>query len=106
MACYRLASESLLCDLDDPSRLRALGLRPSDVVSRDYARTRLWVRRIYQQGKWAGVSWWSYYDPRWISVGVWATSRLMVREVRRLQLTDPAIIEASRTIARRIAAAL
>jgi len=100
IARYRLSGKVRLCDLDDVTNLRALGLRPSDVVSRDYARTRAWARRIYEQGGWAGG--WSYYDPRWISVGVWETDRLVVEEVRALRLDDAAVVEASRAIARRI----
>jgi hypothetical protein len=48
------------------------------------------------------VRWWSYYDPRWASVGLWKLNRLALAEVRPLRLDDPALIEASRTIARRI----
>ena len=102
IASYRLADDAPLCDLDDPEQLRALRLRPSDVVSRDYDQTRAWSRRIYAQGAWAGVRWWSYYDPRWASVGLWQLDRLALAEVRPLRLDDPALIEASRTIVRRI----
>lgn len=102
IASYRLADDAPLCDLDDPEQLRALRLRPSDVVSRDYDRTRAWSRRIYEQRAWVGVRWWSYYDPRWASVGLCKLNRLRLAEVRPLRLDDPALIEASRTIARRI----
>ena len=80
----------------------ALRLRPFDVVSRDYDRTRVWSRRIYEQRAWVCVRWWSYYDPRWVSVGLWTVNRLALVEVRPLRLDDPALIQASRTIARRI----
>jgi hypothetical protein len=102
IARYRLSDEAPLCDLDDPDQLKRLRLRPSEVVSRDYGRTRSWTRRIYEQRQWIGVRWWSYYDPRWASVGLWDISRLEVEEVRPLRLDDPALVEASRTIARRI----
>jgi len=42
VARYRLADAARICNLDDPKQLLALGLRPSDVVSRDYARSRAW----------------------------------------------------------------
>jgi hypothetical protein len=48
------------------------------------------------------VRWWSYYDPRWASVGLWDIGRLKVEEVRSLRLDDSALVEASRTIVRRI----
>jgi hypothetical protein len=102
IARYRLLDEARLCDLDDPEQLKRLGLRPSEVVSRNYSRTRSWARRIYEQRQWIGVRWWSYYDPRWASIGLWDFSRLEVEDVRSLRLDEPAMIEASRTIARRI----
>lgn len=102
IASYRLPDDAPLCDLDDPDVLRDLRLRPSDVVSRDYSRTRSWARRIYEQRLWVGVRWWSYYDPRWASVGLWELKELTLQEVRPLRLNDPALIEASRTIVRRI----
>jgi len=79
-------------------------LRPSDVVSRDYERTRAWARGIYGRGEWAGVRWWSYYDPGWASIGLWELKRIKVEEVRPLRLNDSALIDASRTIVRRIIA--
>ena len=79
LASYRLAGDAPLCDLDDPEQLRALRLRPSDVVSRDYSRTRAWARRIYERRAWVGVRWWSYYDPRWASVGLWQLDGLALQ---------------------------
>lgn len=99
---YELAETAAVCDLDDAAQLVELHLRPSDVVSREYERTRDWARRIYRQAKWAGVRWWSYYDPRWSSFGVWDSRAVSVVDVRRLQLDDHAIREAARTISRRI----
>jgi len=102
IARYLLGDDVKLCDLDDPHQLAALGLRPSDVVSREYARTREWARRIFQQREWAGVRWWSYYDPRWNSVGLWSVAGMALEDVRILRLDDAAIAEAARTISRRI----
>jgi hypothetical protein len=104
IARFHLADTARICDLDDPAQLAALGLRPSDIVSRDYARTRNWARRIYQEPGWAGVRWWSYYDPRWTSYGLWETGALALADVRVLRLDDAAVGEAARTIARGIVA--
>jgi hypothetical protein len=103
IARYRLPDDVPICNLDDLKQLLALGLRPSDVVNRDYARSRAWARRIYEQGKWSGVRWWSYYDPAWSSFGLWDIKRLTLEEVSPLSLDHPALIEASRTIVRRVA---
>ena len=64
--------------------------------------TREWARRIYHEGNWVGVRWWSYYDPRWSSFGIWETGRLSLVDVRVLRLDDGAVMEAAQTIARRI----
>jgi hypothetical protein len=105
IARYRLAENTPICNLDEPEQLLALGLRPSDIVSRHYARTRAWARRIYEQGRWSGVRWWSYYDPAWSSFGLWDIKHLTLEEVRPLRLDHPALLEASRTIVRRVVAA-
>ena len=102
IARFHLPDDARVCNLDDPALLQKLGLRPSDVVSRDYTRSREWARRIYEQGKWFGVRWWSYYDSQWASFGLWNISRLKLEDVKLLRLNEPAFLDASRTIARRI----
>lgn len=102
LASYNLTDGTALCDLDDPQVLLQLGLRPSDVVSRDYDRTRAWARRVYELGSWAGIRWWSYYDPRWASIGLWDTNSLTLLNVQPLELSNPAVVAASRTILRKL----
>jgi hypothetical protein len=102
LARFHLPDDAPICNLDDPALLQTLGLRPSDIVTRDYARSREWARRIYQQERWLGARWWSYYDSQWASFGLWDISRLKLEDVRLPRLDDPALVAASRTIARRI----
>lgn len=102
VAVYDLARPETICDLDNPAQLQAFDLRPSQVVSRDYVRTREWARHIYRLGRWHGASWWSYYDSRWASVGLWNREGLRVSAVRPLGLEDSAVIEAARVICRRM----
>lgn len=102
LASFRLPDDAPICNLDDPIQLGQLGLRPSDVVSREYSRTRAWALRIYQERRWIGVRWWSYYDPQWSSIGLWDIRHLVLDDVRVLRLDDAALVEASRTIVRRI----
>ncbi len=102
LARYRLSAAARVCDLDDPAQLVKLRLKPSEVVSRDYARTRAWARRLYQRGGWAGIRWWSYYDSGWASCGLWDIEKLALEEVRPLSLDDAALRDAARTITRRI----
>lgn len=105
IARYGLAEGAPSCNLDDPEQLLALGLRPSDVVSRDYTRSRAWAQRIYVQGRWSGLRWWSYYGPAWSNFGLWDIGHLAVGEVTPLRLDHTALLEASRTIVRRVAGA-
>jgi RES domain len=102
LARYDLDPREPVCDLDDPRQLLRLKLRPSEVVSRDYARTRAWARRIHGSRAWAGISWWSHYDPQWTSVGLWKTDRLSLAAIRELHLNDPAVLDAARIIVRPI----
>jgi hypothetical protein len=99
---YRIPDDSPICDLDDSGRLLELGLKPSDVVTRDYDRSRAWARKIYDRKQWIGARWWSYYDPRWGSIGLWEAGGLELIDVRPLKLTDPEVRDAARTIARPI----
>lgn len=103
LARYQLSPKAAVCDLDDPAQLLRLNLRPSEVVVRDYAHTRAWARRIYERQKWIGVQWWSYYDSRWTSAGLWDIRNLSLQDVEILSLDHPALLEASRVVVRRIA---
>jgi hypothetical protein len=102
IARFQLPGVAPICNLDDPAQLAELRLRPSDVVSRDYARTAQWARKIYELRKWMGVRWWSYYDPQWASFGLWNIRQLKLVDVRLLRLDDADFQQAGRTIARRI----
>jgi len=102
IARYLLPETVRVCNLDEPRQLLKLKLRPSQVVSRDYTVTRDWARRIHEQRQWAGVRWWSYYDSRWSSHGLWDLRSLVLDEIRVLRLDDPSLLEASKIIARRV----
>ena len=99
---YRLADDARVCNLDDPRQLLALNLRPSDIVSRDYTRTRSWARRIYENRAWIGVRWWSYYESSWSSFGLWDIAGLSVDTVTVLTIQNADLRDASRTIVRRL----
>ncbi|WP_323958862.1 hypothetical protein [Arthrobacter sp. JZ12] len=58
---------------------------------------------MYDTGDYSGVSWWSYYEPRWASFGLWDISGLAVDgSPEPLTLTHPSLEEASRIIRRLI----
>ncbi|MBE4719556.1 RES family NAD+ phosphorylase [Pseudarthrobacter sp. AB1] len=77
-ALVKYTGEPAILDLDDPEVLLEWSLRPSSVVSRDRDSTQQWARSIHDTGDYAGLSWWSFYEPRWASLGLWDTSGLTV----------------------------
>ena len=100
LASFNIAPDPPICDLDDATRLVELDLRPSQVVSRERTVTQAWALRIYQEGRWGGIRWWSYYDPRWGSHGIWNREALDLHGVEPLTLQHPAIVEAARVLNR------
>lgn len=84
LARYALPDEVAVCDLDDARRLVELGLRPSQVVTRERAVTQRWAGELFARAVFAGVRWWSYYDPRWGSVGLWDVAALELVSVQVL----------------------
>jgi hypothetical protein len=82
---YELAEPAAVLDLDDARALLDRRLRPSDVVTRERTVTQRWAAAVHDEARWSGVRWWSYYDPRWSSVGLWATEALTVVEVAEIE---------------------
>ena len=99
LAEFQLDRERV-CDLDDPHELVARGLRPSRIITPDRETTRSWARALYEERRFAGARWWSRYDSRWATVGLWKTSRLKLVRVERLHRAHPAVEEAAETLAR------
>lgn len=103
LATYEIADGRPVCDLDDAAELQAHGLRPSRVVTRDRRVTQAWATNIYESRRFAGVSWWSYYEPDWRSIGIWDLGAVTITEPPRLlRLGDAAVAEAARAICRRL----
>lgn len=102
---FRLRTDDVL-DLDDPRALLERDLRPSRVVLTDREVTQAWAREIYLEGAWAGVSWWSRWEARWTSTGVWAGADLsVVEDPVPLHIGHDAIVEAAEILNRRVTAA-
>ena len=105
-----LSDDLLVLDLDDAHALIERSLRPSRVVTRDRLTTQSWAAAIYDEDRWAGVSWWSYYDPDWASCGLWCPPGdgvipgLEVVGVEPLGAHHPAVLEAGRALVRSWAA--
>ncbi|HEY6485823.1 MAG TPA: RES domain-containing protein [Candidatus Cybelea sp.] len=104
LATYELKDDRVaVCDLDNAARLLAYDLRPSEVVARDRTVTQAWAGRIYRSGKWAGISWWSRYDSRWRSLGLWNLSHLRLSDLPELlTIRHTAVREAAELLPRRL----
>lgn len=93
-----------ICNLDDPNELLAQELRPSMVITRDYAVSQAWALRIFESQRWSGVRWWSYHDARWASMALWDQMVIEAYGIEELTLQHPAIVEAARVLQIRVQA--
>jgi len=76
---YEIPNDIALFELDDVDALKSIGIKkPSSVVTRDRVKTQAWARTIFETGRYAGASWWSYYGPDWTVMGLWDRSGLRV----------------------------
>lgn len=104
-ALVTLEAQPRLIDLDDPTTLQRLGLRPSDVVRRSPDRTREVARRLWREEhqRVSGLKWWSYYRPEWDVLMLWSKdlehpawfSDVQVTDVEILHLDHPAVQQAA-----------
>jgi hypothetical protein len=104
LAWYDLDDAVPICNLDDPAHLTARGMRPSDVITRDYTRSQTWALAIFKEHRWAGVSWWSFHDSRWASIGLWDRRAVTNFGFEELTIDSPAIVEAAAVLSIRIRA--
>lgn len=98
LGVYRLDEEGQpLLDLDNARNLLDRGLRPTQVISGDRPATQAWARRIYEEGRWAGVRWWSFHRPHWTVIGLWAEDALEVVDIHVIS-GHPALVDAARSL--------
>jgi hypothetical protein len=90
-----------IVDLDDPSRLVALSLRPSEVASDDRSRTRELAARLYAGGA-TGLRWWSKLSGDWHGVvlflGRTPMEQLAIGAPEVLTRGHPAVMAACRQL--------
>lgn len=91
-------------DLDDGAALTNLSMKPSDVATPDREVTQQWARRIFEERRWSGVSWWSVRDARWASIALWSIATREPPHVEPLTLGHPALIRAAEALRRPIRA--
>ena len=97
-AALELRDDAPLIDLDDPAVLAEHELRPSRVATRRRDVTQPQALALHRARPDAGgLRWWSTYEALWANVTVFerAAAHLRTREIRRLDLGDPAVAEAA-----------
>lgn len=106
LGVYRLPDDLRLLDLDDPGELSRLGLRPTQIVTRNLATTQAWGHRIRDERnphdvsvhRWQGVQWWSYHQPTWTVIGSW--ERPAFERIELLDLAHVAVRDAAEALNR------
>lgn len=95
LARFATGGRSLL-NLDDPSALLERDLRPSSIVTNVREVTQAWSRAAFEENRWAGVQWWSRWDARWASIGMWDVRSLRLSgKPEHLTPTHAAVLEAA-----------
>lgn len=104
LVTYELPDTTKIFDLNDVVALQSLGIgHPTEVVTRNRARTQAWARAIFERGAYAGASWWSYYEPEWAVTGLWDRNGItVVGTPEILNVEHVAVQNAAATIARQI----
>lgn len=102
LVAYELAEGAVVCNLDDAARLERMDLRPSQVVTRERSVTQAWARRLFDDGGFVGVRWWSFYNPEWGSVALWNSAALTVAAVDFLGVDHPTFVAAAAHIVRSV----
>nr|WP_271209449.1 RES domain-containing protein [Rhodococcus wratislaviensis]GLK33996.1 hypothetical protein GCM10017611_08390 [Rhodococcus wratislaviensis] len=107
LGVFELPDDLRVLDLDDPAQLVRLGLRPTQVVTRNLTVTQGWGHRIWSETEphngdraWQAVSWWSYHRPQWSVLASWLRPELV--RVEPLALDHPAILDAAKALQRTV----
>jgi hypothetical protein len=98
VAAVELPDRAQVIDLDEPEVLSAHELRPSLVATRSREVTQPQALALYRRHRFAaGLRWWSVFESLWANVTLFerAASRVTLQGVRRIQLDDPAVLEAA-----------
>lgn len=105
LGVFDLPDDLRVLDLDDPAQLLRLGLRPTQVVTRNLSVTRAWGHRIWSETDrdtgervWQAVSWWSYHRPVWTVLASWRRPKVL--RIEPLSLNHPALLDASSALQR------
>lgn len=99
LGVYDLPDDLPYVDLDDPQRLVELGVRPTQVIERNRPHTQGLALRIYRQGSYNGIRWWSFHRPQWRVYCLWESDP-SVAQIEPLTMSHIAVRSAARTLAK------
>ena len=92
-----------ICDLDDANTLLHMGMKPSQVVTRNLPYTQARAAAAFTEGRWAGLGWWSFHRPFWANRMLWATTStpapLTFVGAEHLDLSHRSVISVQATLA-------
>lgn len=103
LAVLEIPDSPPICDLNDTQELSNRSLQPANVITRHYVETQLMARSIYNENRYRGLKWWSYYEASWASVGLWHFDDVTCADIIPLTLRHPAVTEAARVAGCQIA---
>ena len=95
-----------ICDLDDANNLLHLGMKPSQVVTRNLPYTQARAADAFAEGRWAGLGWWSFHRPFWSNRMLWSTASapapVTFVNAEPLDLSHRSIISVRATLAKAV----
>jgi hypothetical protein len=110
LATFSVPDDLNILDLDDAATLLEVGLRPTQVVTRNSGFTQPFAlrasRTLLSSGKrrWRGIRWWSFHRPHWTNVALWSSpgdpAPATLRRIDPLDISSPAVLDAAASLAR------
>ncbi len=96
LAAYEIPDDLAIFNLDDVDALKTIGImRPTNVITRDRAKTQAWAQTIFDIGTYEGASWWSYYRPDWTIIGLWNYGSVRLMGTAHTVTSSSAVVQAT-----------
>lgn len=110
LATFSVADDLSVFDFDDAANLLSIGMRPSQVVTRNKGFTQGRAGALFAERRpdgtrrWDALGWWSFHRPTWGNLMLWATAAdpapLTLMDVEKLTLASAAVVEAGTALHR------
>lgn len=102
ITAIEIPDDAQMFNMDNAPNLVKLKLNPSQVVTRNNAVTQAWARKIFELGKYAGISWWSIFWPEWQSYGVWSLTGVKILSVEKLSIGHAAVLKSAEVLNKQV----